>query len=106
VTKKEIAPQLKKSAGTSRAKLKIHARVVNYCRWREDMGPSTGFLVPWFGGAMGGGVRRLRLDAYSREDQGEPGGVDTGHTRRFARSAAREMPAQRSRWPRYGLREP
>jgi hypothetical protein len=65
VTKKEIAPQLKKSAGTSRARPNAPARVVNDYRWREDFGPSIPFfdsLVPWFEGALGSGVRRLSLD--------------------------------------------
>jgi len=38
-------------------------RVVNDCRWREDFGPSIDCLVPWFGGALGGGVRRFSTDA-------------------------------------------
>ena len=49
VTKEEIAPQPKKSTGTSRARPKTPARVVNDCRWRKDMGPSIRFfdsLVP------------------------------------------------------------
>jgi hypothetical protein len=42
VTKKEIGPQLRKSTGTSRAGPKSSpARVVNNCRWREDLGPSA-----------------------------------------------------------------
>ena len=51
-TKKEIAPQLKKSAGTSRARRKALARAVNNCRWRGDMGPSIRFFGSWVWGAL------------------------------------------------------
>ena len=63
VTNKEIAPQLKKSAGTSRVGRKAPARVVNDCRWWEDMGPGIGFVGSLLRGAFGGEVRCLSLDA-------------------------------------------
>jgi len=44
VTIKEIWPQLKKSAGTSRPGRKSTARVVDDCRWREDSEPSNGLF--------------------------------------------------------------
>jgi len=39
------------------------ALVVNDCRWREDMSRAIDSLIPWFGGALGGRVRCLSLDA-------------------------------------------
>lgn len=44
VTKKEIAPQLKRSTGASRVKPKSPGALVNDCRRREGMGPSIGFF--------------------------------------------------------------
>jgi ABC-type nickel/cobalt efflux system permease component RcnA len=49
VTKKEIAPQLKKSAGTSRARPKSPSAVVNRCSRWKDLEASTTGLVPCFG---------------------------------------------------------
>jgi hypothetical protein len=67
VTKKEIGPQLKKSTGTSRVGRKAPVRVVNNCRWREDMGPAFDSLVPEFGGAWAAGfVASVRTPAEGR----------------------------------------
>jgi hypothetical protein len=44
VTKKEIAPQLKRSTGTSQVRPKSPGALVNDCRRREGMGPSIGFF--------------------------------------------------------------
>ena len=65
VTKKEIAPQLKESAGTSRPSRKTPARAVNDCGWREDAHKAEHSIL-WFldsGGALGGGGRCLSSDA-------------------------------------------
>jgi hypothetical protein len=63
VTKKEIAAQLKKSTGTSRAKPKSPAAGGQRSRWREDVGPSTRFFGSLVRVAFGGGVRCLSWDA-------------------------------------------
>jgi hypothetical protein len=70
VTKKEIGPQLKKSAGTSRARPKAPQRVVNDCRWREDMGPSIGFVGFWVWVRY---WRRGSLPQYGRRLKGRAG---------------------------------
>jgi hypothetical protein len=49
VTKKEIGPQLKKSAGTSRARPKSPGVVVNRCSRWKDLEASTSGLVPCLG---------------------------------------------------------
>ena len=49
VTKKEIGPQLKKSAGTSRTGPKSPGVVVNRCRRWKDLEASTTGLVPCLG---------------------------------------------------------
>jgi hypothetical protein len=64
VDKKEIVPQIQKSTGTSRARTKSPAAgrstiAVGGKAW----GRALDSLVPGFGGALGGGVRCLRLDA-------------------------------------------
>ena len=63
VSKKEIVSHPKKSAATSLARTKSPARVVNDCRWWEDMGPGIGFVGSLLRGAFGGEVRCLSLDA-------------------------------------------
>jgi hypothetical protein len=55
VTKKEIAAQLKESAGTSRARPKSPGAVVNDCRRREGMRTNISFFGSW--------VRRALLAA-------------------------------------------
>jgi len=49
VTKKEIGPQLKKSAGTSRTGTKSPGVVVNRCSRWKDLEASTSGLVPCMG---------------------------------------------------------
>ena len=64
VTKKEIEPQLKKSAGTSRATQKSPGVRGQRLSLAGRLGAEH--LILWFrdlGGALGGGVRGLSTDA-------------------------------------------
>jgi hypothetical protein len=64
VTKKEIAPQLKKSTGTSRARPKSAGAGGQRLPLAGRHGAECiRFFGPWFGGALGGGVRCLSSDA-------------------------------------------
>ena len=65
VTKKEIAPQHKKSTGTSRGRPKSPGERVNVCRRREDTGPSIRFFGSWIRGALlaAGGAASVRMPA-------------------------------------------
>jgi len=64
VTKKEIGSQLQKSAPSLAGQHEMP-----WCGWSKiavggnTWGRAFDCLVPWFGGAFGGGVRSLRSDA-------------------------------------------
>ena len=74
VTNKEIGPQLKKSTGTSRARRKSSARVVNPCsRWKDLEASTTGlvacfgaFVVPVFAASIGTPVEG-KIGTYTAE---------------------------------------
>jgi hypothetical protein len=98
VTKKEIVPQLKKSTGTSRARPKSLGAGGQLLPLAGRHGAEHSTL--WFLGSgalwVGGGAVSVRTPAEGQI------GADTaawtqGYSRPFARSAARAVPAKRSR---------
>jgi len=108
-TKKEIVPQLKESAGTSRARPKCpRSERSTIAVGGKTWGRASDSSTLWF---MGSGRywRRGSLPQFGRQLKRRSGWSRrrgyTGQSRLFARSGGREAPADRSRRTRYGSPE-